>query len=178
VGRKGSPTSPLEGEPGVTASTPAESAFLLPIKQGHPNINLHSNTPWAESKNSTTGKNERTRSPFRQQMTGEPTSLPCGTGKEGTKEDEMSFRATLTLPGTPFQFAFGDKPQKDNTLMATQSFTADGHTLKYGITVKDSPPIHREVEKLHLPSHRELADESRNESGPCIWSAKHQGSIL
>jgi transposase InsO family protein len=89
-------------------------------KQGHPDINLQMHTPWQSSNNGIAWK----------------------------KKGKDVLPGNLTLSGAPFAFTYSEKPQKGNTLFATRSFTADGHTLKCGIIVNDTPPIHREVNCL------------------------------
>ncbi len=74
--------------------------------------------------------------------------LKAKTAPPGKTKGRDVLPGNLTLSGAPFQFTYCDKPQKGNTLLSTRSFTADGHILKYGIIVNDSPPIHREVDCL------------------------------
>ena len=88
-------------------------------KQGHPDINLHTNTPWAQSKNGLAWKEK---------------------GKD-------CLPGNMTLSGNPFQFSHEPK-NKGNDIYSTRSFTAEGHTLKCGIIINHFHPIHREIDCL------------------------------
>jgi hypothetical protein len=89
-------------------------------KQGHPDANKQTNIPWAQSKNGLAWKEK---------------------GKD-------CLPGNMTLSGKPFQFALEPRKQGKHYLNATRSFTAEGHTLKCGIIINDSHPIHREIDCL------------------------------
>jgi len=89
-------------------------------KQGHPDANKQTNIPWAQSKNGLAWKEK---------------------GKD-------CLPGNMTLSGKPFQFAPEPRKQGKHYLNATRSFTAEGHTLKCGIIINDSHPIHREIDCL------------------------------